>query len=189
MATKKKKAGAAAAAAGAGGANPAAARAAGAPAKPPKPCGTCDLTLPYSLAFKIKDGNGTLIEGMYYTVLYKNSGDVYEGTTQQHGRMGTSGQTLRYYTSDASEEIFLYLGHRTKADGYPQSRTGNENTYDEAPLHHDTVAPAAQNKLSDAETQRLWKPWAVSSLGTQLSSLRRVQEDALQRSSDTRQSG
>ena len=54
MATKKKKAGAAAAAAGAGGANPAAARAAGAPAKPPRPCGTCDPTLPYSVAVQGK---------------------------------------------------------------------------------------------------------------------------------------
>jgi GH24 family phage-related lysozyme (muramidase) len=165
MAAKKKKAGAAAAATGAAGSGAGPAAAAGGAAKPAKPCGTCDPTLPYSLAFKVKDGNGKLIEGMYYTVKYKNSGDVYEGTTQQHGRMGTSGETKRYYTSDASEEIYLYIGHRTKVDGLPQSRSGTENTYDEAPLHHDTVAPTANQKLSDAETQRLWKPWSISQNG------------------------
>jgi hypothetical protein len=93
---------------------------------------------------------------MYYTVKYKNSGDVYEGTTQQHGRMDTSGQTLRYYTSDAAEEIFLYIGHRTTADGYPEDQTGTENTYDEARLHRDTVARIAtylRNVAPDAAAE------------------------------------
>jgi GH24 family phage-related lysozyme (muramidase) len=168
MAAKKKKAAAAAAATGAGGANPAAAAAAGAPAKPAKPCGTCDPTLPYSLAFKITDGNGKLCDRMYYTVKYKNSGEVYTDSTQGDSvvteqSLNKIGLTLRYYTSDASEEIFLYLGHRTTADGYPATKTGTENTYDEAPLHRDTVAPAADKKVSNAQTQRLWKPWRFSS--------------------------
>jgi GH24 family phage-related lysozyme (muramidase) len=167
MAAKKKKAGAAAAAAGAGGANPAAAHAAGAPAKPARPCGTCDPTLPYSLSFKITDSNGKLCDRMYYTVKYKNSGEVYTESTQGDSvvteqSLGKLGLTLRYYTSDASEEIFLYIGHRTAADLYPETRTGTENTYDEAPLHHDTVAPTVDKKVSDAQTQRLWKPWAFS---------------------------
>jgi GH24 family phage-related lysozyme (muramidase) len=165
MAAKKKKAGAAAAATGAGGANPAAAAAAGAPAKPAKPCGTCDPTLPYSIQFRVKDANGKLIEGMYYTVKYKNSGDIYEGTTQQHGRADTSGKTLTYYTSDAGEEVFLYIGHRVTADKYPESLATDEEKYDEAPLHRDTVAQTSQQKLSDANTERLWKPWAVSQAG------------------------
>jgi hypothetical protein len=41
--------------------------------------------------------------------------------------------------------------------GYPQSRTGAENTYDEAPLHHDTVAPTAQQaeRGTDTDTEAL----------------------------------
>jgi GH24 family phage-related lysozyme (muramidase) len=162
MATKKKKAGVAAAAAGAGGTSPKKAKAMGAPAKSAKPCGTCDPTLPYSLAFRIKDGNGTLVEGMYYTVKYKNSGDVYEGTTQQHGRMDTSGQTLRYYTSDADEEVFLYIGHRIKSDGYPESQSTDEDKVDEAPLKQSVVSPTEERKIVDAETKRKWKPWTAS---------------------------
>jgi GH24 family phage-related lysozyme (muramidase) len=167
MATKKKKAGAAAAGTGAGGPGTGAAAAAGGVAKPAKPCGTCDPTLPYSIQFRVKDANGKLCDRMYYTVKYKNSGEVYTGSTQGDAvateqTIGKLGLTLRYYTSDASEEVFLYLGHRTTADGYPESRTGAENITDEAPLHQDTVAPAAELKISDAETDRLWKPWGAS---------------------------
>ncbi len=89
---------------------------------------------------KIKDGDGKLINGMYYTVKYKNSGDVYEGTTQGSTAVNTErsiesmGLTLRYFTRDADEVIYLYIGHRTAADGYPESRAGTENTVDEAQL-------------------------------------------------------
>jgi GH24 family phage-related lysozyme (muramidase) len=168
MAAKKKKAGAAAAAAGAGGPNPAAARAAGAPATPARPCGTCDPTLPYSIQFRVKDGNGKLIDGMYYTVKYKNSGDVYTDKTQGSTAVNTErsienlGLTLRYYTSDADEKIFLYIGHRTAADGYPEDQSAAQDAVDEAPLKDSGVAPVAEKKIVDAPTTRKWKPWKAS---------------------------
>ena len=105
---------------------------------------------------------------MYYTVKYKNSGDVYEGTTQGSTAVNTErsiesmGLTLRYFTRDADEVIYLYIGHRTAADGYPESRAGTENTVDEAPLAEGLVAPAEEKKIVDAPTQRYWKPWKAS---------------------------
>jgi GH24 family phage-related lysozyme (muramidase) len=105
---------------------------------------------------------------MYYTVKYKNSGEVYDGTTQGTTAVNTErsienlGLTLRYFTSDADEEAFLYIGHRTKSDGYPESQTADEDKVDEAPLHQSVVAPAEEKKIVDAKTKRKWKPWQAS---------------------------
>lgn len=122
-----------------------------------KPCATCDKTGPYSLAFDVKDANGKMCgEGMYYTVKYETSGEVFTGSTDANGL------TERYFSNDPAEKIFLYLGHRTTADSYPTDNTEAENAYDEAPLASNTVAAIADKKIHNAQTQRLWTPWSFS---------------------------
>jgi GH24 family phage-related lysozyme (muramidase) len=118
--------------------------------------------------FRVKDGDGKLINGMYYTVKCKNSGEVHTDTTQGSTAVNTErsietlGLTLRVYTTDADEEVYLYIGHRTAADGYPEDRTAAEDAVDEAPLAHSTVAPDSEKKIADAPTNRKWKPWKAS---------------------------
>ena len=122
-----------------------------------KPCATCDQSLAYSLAFDVKDANGKMCgAGMYYTVKYEKSGEVYQGQTDENGL------TERYFAADASEKIYLYLGHRTTADGYPADRSQPADATDEAPLASDTVAPTTEKKIHNATTTRLWKPWGAS---------------------------
>lgn len=134
-----------------------------------KPCATCDKNQPYSVAFEVKDANGNLCnkgagnksKGMYYTVKYKLSGDIYAGATDENGL------TERYFTANPAETIYLYLGHRNKSDGYPEDQSEAENAYDEAPLGNIAyaIAPIAEEKIEKVTTKRLWKPWAITKDG------------------------
>lgn len=124
------------------------------------PCATCDTNQPYSLAFLVKDANGKPCNGMFYTVTFKSG--AYPVTP---GQTDENGLTERYFSSNPNEEIYLYIGHREKVDGYPTSRETDEEKYDEAPLTHASVALVAEKKVSDAKTQRLWKPWSITKDG------------------------
>ncbi len=124
------------------------------------PCADCPTDADYSLAFQVKDANGKLCKGMYYTMKFKVS--KKEPIT---GSLDDNGLTVRFFTDDPTEEIYLYIGKRTKEDGYPESQTTEEEIYDEAPLGHAVVAPAAEKKIEISKTKRLWKPWKVSDAG------------------------
>lgn len=125
-----------------------------------KPCATCDTNQAYSLAFQVMDGSPNKCRpcaGMYYTVYFKlGSYPAAQGQTDENGL------TARYFCSNPAEEIYLYIGHREKEDGYPTSRDTDEHKYDEAPLWNARVALVAEKKVIEAKTQRLWKPWTVS---------------------------
>ena len=127
----------------------------GATATPCKDCGTTA----YSLAFCVKDKNGKLCKGMWYSVWSKTLG----GRT---GQIDENGLTQRYPGPSEEEELYLYLGHRDDLDkDHPTERDTEDNKYDEAPLAHDKFGPVADKKISDAKSERLWKPWSVGSDG------------------------
>ncbi|RSZ31148.1 MULTISPECIES: hypothetical protein [unclassified Variovorax] len=164
--SKKKKAAAAAKKKGGGGRNAKAAKAAAAPAAPPKVCAACDSTKAYSVAFRVKDVDDRLCIGMYYTVHLKNSGETIFGTIAETEKSEeTAGFTSRYFTDDADETVYLYMGHRETADGYPETRAAAPDTTDEAPLCQGVgkVKPVAEKVTYDVKTQRKWKPWKASS--------------------------
>lgn len=125
-----------------------------------KPCATCDTNQAYSLAFQVMDGSPDKCRpcaGMYYTVYFKlGSYPPDKGQTDENGL------TARYFCSNPAEEIYLYIGHREKEDGYPTSRDTDEHKYDEAPLWNAKVALVAEKKVIEAKTKRLWKPWGAS---------------------------
>lgn len=133
-----------------------------------KPCATCDTNQAYSLAFQVMDGSPDKCRpcaGMYYTVYFKlGSYPPDKGQTDENGL------TARYFCSNPAEEIYLYIGHREKEDGYPTSRDTDEHKYDEAPLWNAQVALVAEKKVIEAKTQRLWKPWAISKEGEDFTS-------------------
>ncbi|MDQ0458229.1 glycoside hydrolase family protein [Rhizobium paknamense] len=121
-----------------------------------KPCATCDKNKNYSLAFLVKDANDKICTGMYYTVKYEHSGELYQGIIDENGL------TERYFSGTGEENIYLYIGHRSKEDDYPISQTTEEEKYDEAPLAFSKVELISEKKISDAKTKRLWKPWTFS---------------------------
>jgi len=121
------------------------------------PCADCPTNAAYSLAFQVKDANGKLCKGMYYTMKFKVS--KKEPIT---GSLDDNGLTVRFFTDDPTEEIYLYIGKRKKDDGYPESQTTKEEVHDEAPLGHAAVAVVAEKKIEGCQTKRFWKPWAPS---------------------------
>ncbi|WP_142748422.1 hypothetical protein, partial [Mycobacterium tuberculosis] len=82
----------------------------------------------------MKDVDDRLCIGMYYTVHLKNSGETIFGTIAETEKSEeTAGFTSRYFTDDADETVYLYMGHRETADGYPETRAAAPDTTDEAP--------------------------------------------------------
>ena len=135
------------------------------------PCATCKKDGTYSIAFQIKDANGNLCKkgknqskGMNYTVKYKISGEVYTGSTDKDGL------TERYFSSESTETIYIYLGNRIKEDGYPTDQSETINQIDEAPISGTgfSVAPSAEKKIEEVKTKRLWKAWKASANYTSL---------------------
>lgn len=125
-----------------------------------KPCADCKTDADYSLAFQVKDAKGKLCKSMYYTLKFEVSKRApITGSTDDNGL------TVRYFTDDSTEVVYLYIGKRTDEDGYPKSQTTQEEIYDEAPLGHAAVAPTAEKKIEPCATKRLWKPWKVSDEG------------------------
>lgn len=111
-------------------------------------CSTC----PKYLTFQVKDANGALCVGMYYSAYLEGSGWVVKD-----GTLNAEAKTQTFMTTENDTQVSLYIGHRLE-DDLPEV-----DAYDEAPLREEVISSGEQTFTSEVTTARLWKLWSFSS--------------------------